>query len=143
MCKSKKPDETEPVEQITKEQLELMMLANNINYSKQLYATNDNNTAALHEVALKQAHTQLKITDLHLVANQLAMRPHKAYHADISYCPTEGKYMCRLPVMFEADDDMMETTPVAAYGDTAAQAADNFDYMWVHGTDRPNGDKNV
>jgi len=117
----------------SKEQIDIATALNIMTATKELYKNNEVRLAELHELSMANSNNSVKMSDLHLEATRLQMRPHKIYHADVTYNPAEGKYMCRLPVMFELDEDETEQTPVVAYGETAAQACDNFDHQWVHG----------
>lgn len=70
-----------------------------------------------------------KTSELVLESKREEMRPHRLYQASVSYNPNEQKYICRLPA-FDVEDDEED---IYAYGDTPAQACDNFDSLWVHG----------
>lgn len=126
------PDEKHVFEQYTKEQLELIELFNRVSYSKAAYEMVARHQEELHQLNLQAQANGLKLGDLHLESMRDAMRPHKMYHTEVLFDPNEGKYLCRLSHMFEDDEDD-SGQPILAYGDTPAQACDNFDHRWIHG----------
>jgi hypothetical protein len=144
MCDNLDKGLNEQGEPLSKVQLEWLTLLYTLQYSKKMFAENEANTAASQELQLGISNNQLKVSDLHVMINKLSMSPHKVYGADISYCASEKQYICRLPPVYDAEEEELVSTDIFAYGDTPAAAVDNFDAMWVYGNQNPtNGGEDV
>jgi hypothetical protein len=119
--------------QYTKEQLELIMLYNAVMHQKLQFEQNERHNEAMHEKLMEQTQNAVKAADFHLEGAKTGLRPHRLYHTDVFYSQSEGKFCCRMPIMMEDDDEEGQISPIVAYGDTPAEACDNFDYAWIHG----------
>jgi hypothetical protein len=120
-------------DQSQKQSVELEILLDKLKFERALYEENLTYQLELHKHLLRQAQSNAKALDFQLEVVKSDLRPHKIYHAEIFYSPVDGRYICRLPTMFDDEDE----NSVYAYGDTPAQACDNFDYRWIHG-ENPN-----
>ena len=121
--------------QYSKEQLELIMIYNAVMHQKLLFEQTERHNEAMHQKMLEQSENSVKAADFHLEGAKTALRPHRMYHTDVFYSPSEGKFCCRMPIMME-DEDEGDISPILAYGDTPSEACDNFDHAWIHG-ERP------
>lgn len=114
----------------SKPELDIIKLYNSIVMEKQVHENSQAFQEQLNQKLLEQTNVGLKSLELQLEASRTAMRPHKLYGADVYYSAHEGKYICKLPFFHDEDEEM--ETPICAYGDTPAEACDNFDYQWIH-----------
>lgn len=123
------------LKQYTPEQLELILLYNNVSFGKVHWEQTIRHADELHEKALEKEKASVKVADYHLEAVKNSFRPHKMYPTDVFYSVSDKKYVCHLPRMYDdGDGDEMETAEIIALGDTPAQACDNFDHQWIHGS---------
>lgn len=127
---------TEKIDEYTVEQLELILLFNNVSYGKVHWEQTVRHAEELHEKGLEKEKISAKVADYHLEAVKNSFRPHKMYPTDVFYSVSDKKYVCHLPRMYNDDEDEAEgeTAEINAYGDTPSQACDNFDHLWVHGS---------
>lgn len=126
-------DEKEVAQQYTKEELETIG-----HYNAVVFAKDRNEAQRLHEgrlnaLALDQGAITLKNLETVLESNRQHMRPHMLYRAEVVFEVGSNKYRCQLPTMGALDDEESEmgTVPVCAYGDTPAEACENFDALWI------------
>lgn len=81
------------------------------------------------DIEQRYHQARLKRADIELEKAREEMRPHRMYETDIFYDSERKEYACRMLALgaFEGEEDII------AYGDTASEACDNFDHLWVHG----------
>lgn len=126
--------EKEALEVYSIEQLETIQLYNNVSFGKVHWEQTVRHAEEIHEKTLEKEKTSVKVADYHLEAVKNSFRPHKMYPTDVFYSVSDKKYVCHLPRIYDdGEEDSMETAEIMAYGDTPAQACDNFDHQWVHG----------
>ncbi len=119
----------------TKDELERIQLYNLIYYSKTALEREAKHREAFNVAELEQAGLNTKIAEITLQRYREESRPHKMYQAETMEDPRTKKFICRLP-LFNADGDEEEeerVDTVYAYGDTPAQATENFDHKWLYG----------
>ena len=89
----------------------------------------------------EQAHAAfLRCRELEILSRQEDLRPHQIYRTNVCYDVTEQAYCCYLLVSddFEEDEDsegfLTHTrSPIVGYGQSPAEACDNFDHEWLNG----------
>jgi hypothetical protein len=122
--------------EFNKEQLETILLYNSVSFGKVHWEQTIKHTEEIHEKTLEKEQNSVKVSDYHLEAVKNSFRPHKMYPTDVFYSVSDKKYVCHLPRMYNdgEDEDIEETAEILVYGDTPAQACDNFDHQWIHGS---------
>ena len=83
---------------------------------------------SLDEQSIKTGELSMKILETQLMAARESMRPHRLYHATIGKDQETGKYFCRV---LEYENPEEEPFEISAFGDTPAEACDNFDSLWI------------
>ena len=122
---------TEITSKYSKEQLEIVEAFNRVANAKTMNDATMDYQKQVRALDMANHSNLTKISQLQLQAMRESLRPHRMYHCDIAYSPEEGQYVCRMSGMLELEDEGEGEIPIAAYGDTPAQACDNFDHMWV------------
>lgn len=84
------------------------------------------------ETLAEQGKLSIKNLEMNILHNKESMRPYRMMGAYVAANPSDGNYVCQTPALFE-DEDEDGRPPVVAYGDTPAQACDNFDHLWIFG----------
>lgn len=130
-----KPEKT-IINEYSKEQLEVIVLYNTVMHQKMLFEQTERHNELMHEKMMEQTGSAVKSADFHLEGAKMGLRPHRLYHTDVFYSPSEGKFCCRMPIMMEDEDEEGQIAPIIAYGDTPSEACENFDHAWIHG-ERP------
>lgn len=124
----------------SKEQLELIASFNMTAFQKEMQSAQLEHTEKLNQSMRAQAEAAQKKMDLELEEQRMKLRPHSCYPTQVGYCTSEHKYYCRMATFSyfaDEDDDGVEEIPIIAYGDTPAEACDNFDHLWINGEKNP------
>lgn len=122
------------VEKLDRQSLEASILYTNFLLSREMHKKNKNHAARIQELERNQFRHDARMAELRVELMRTHLRPHRMYGAVVSYVPSEDTFMCRIPPDLEDDmGDMTLGVPIVAYGQTPAQACDNFDHLWVHG----------
>jgi len=115
----------------SKEELEKLLLYNTAVQGLNNHDAEKSHRDAMNALLLEQATNNTKISQSYLAMSREGMRPHKLYPTDVYWSPQDSKFICRLHFM-EMDEEV-DGISIFAYGDTPAEACDNFDHQWIHG----------
>lgn len=115
----------------SKEQLERAEVMNRINLLKAGCDAGQQQQADYQKLLDEKAALEVKLAETILHGTRGQLSPHRIYMAEVYWDTTEKQYVCKLP--YEPADDEAIENPIFAYGDTPAQACDNFDNLWIYG----------
>lgn len=122
-----------PNKELSRDEIERIGLAQSVNFMSRKYKMDEDHNIAVQALVLRHNEITLKNLETVLLSNREQMRPHVQYRAEVAFEVGSGKYKCQLPIMSSMmeEGELESDLPIAAYGETPAQACDNFDALWV------------
>lgn len=121
---------SEPHQEYSMQYLQYAEQLNRTSIGKKIMEDQLSHQRQMNELLIREKETHLKVLDTALQSQRENMRPHRLNDTFVAYDPVEGKYRCQLGFGIDEDED---DQPITAYGQTAAQACENFDHLWLYG----------
>lgn len=115
-------------EELSKEEIEILSLKLAIKLSKEKLEADIKSIVDANARHEKQHDLMMKTLEIQLMQARETMRPHRLYHATVGKDTETGKYFCRT---LEYENPEEEPFELSAFGDTPAEACDNFDALWI------------